>query len=286
MSCGRDRSAPGTETSPIVSGHTVYYGDQGGTLYSRNVATGHLYWAYHASGAIKGGPALVNGVLYFGDYAGRAYAVRAVNGRQVWAVSTSGAALGFGSGNFYSTPAVAYRPGLHGQHRRPGLLVRRPQRGTGLGDLDRRLRLRISGRRRSEWVGADRLRRLLRRPHVRVQRPVRRVRWSHPAGGRISGAATVVGNAVYFSDLGSKTTIGLDAVTGRRCSAFPTARSTRSSPTTTPSTSTATTRSTRCSRPGRQGPRRGASSGAQGAPEARHAKRTAHRARRNKATHS
>ena len=34
------------------------------------------------------------------------------------------------------------------------------------------------------------------------------VRWTHPAGGRISGAATVVGNVVYFSDLGSKTTHG------------------------------------------------------------------------------
>ena len=32
--------------------------------------TGHVDWTYHASGAIKGGPALVNGVLYFGDYAG------------------------------------------------------------------------------------------------------------------------------------------------------------------------------------------------------------------------
>ena len=68
---------------------------------------GHLDWAYHAAGAIKGGPALVGGVLYFGDYAGRAYAVRASNGHQVWARSTDGAHFGFGSGQFYATPAVA-----------------------------------------------------------------------------------------------------------------------------------------------------------------------------------
>jgi hypothetical protein len=35
-------------------------------------------------------------------------------------------------------------------------------------------------------------------------------------GGRISGAATVVGNVVYFSDLGSKTTTGLNAVSGHQ----------------------------------------------------------------------
>ena len=72
------------------------------------MANGHVDWTYHASGAIKGGPALVGGVLYFGDYAGRAYAVNAVNGHQIWAVGTSGAHFGFGSGQFYATPAVAF----------------------------------------------------------------------------------------------------------------------------------------------------------------------------------
>jgi hypothetical protein len=47
------------------------------------------------------------------------------------------------------------------------------------------------------------------------------VRWRHPAGGKISGAATVLGKVVYYSDLGSKTTAGLDAVTGRTVFRFP-----------------------------------------------------------------
>src|SRR5207302_7934999 len=63
---------------------------------------------YHGSAAVKGGPALSNGIIYFGDYAGRAYALNANNGHEVWAVSTSGTHFGFGSGNFYSTPAVAF----------------------------------------------------------------------------------------------------------------------------------------------------------------------------------
>ena len=58
-SSGRARSPAGSESSPIVCGRTVYFGDQGGTLYSLNAANGHRDWTYHASGAIKGGPALV-----------------------------------------------------------------------------------------------------------------------------------------------------------------------------------------------------------------------------------
>ena len=90
-------------------GNTVYFGDQGGTLYSRNVANGHLFWTYHAGGAIKGGPALVSGVLYFGDYSGRAYAINAASaGTRSGRWGTNGARFGFGSGQFYATPAVAY----------------------------------------------------------------------------------------------------------------------------------------------------------------------------------
>jgi outer membrane protein assembly factor BamB len=47
------------------------------------------------------------------------------------------------------------------------------------------------------------------------------VRWRHYAGGRISGAPTIVGNVVYYSNLGSKTTAGLDARSGRQVFSFP-----------------------------------------------------------------
>ena len=42
------------------------------------------------------------------------------------------------------------------------------------------------------------------------------IRWKHPAGGKISGSATIVGHVIYYSDLGTKTTAGLDAQTGRQ----------------------------------------------------------------------
>ena len=46
------------------------------------------------------------------------------------------------------------------------------------------------------------------------------VRWSHPAGGRIDGSATVLGNVVYYSDLGSNRSAGLDLRTGRQVFGF------------------------------------------------------------------
>ena len=47
------------------------------------------------------------------------------------------------------------------------------------------------------------------------------IRWSHAAGGKISGSATVVGDVVYFSVLGSKTSVGLGVRTGKRVFFFP-----------------------------------------------------------------
>jgi outer membrane protein assembly factor BamB len=47
------------------------------------------------------------------------------------------------------------------------------------------------------------------------------VRWRHPAGGRISGSATIVGDVLYYSDLGSKTTAGLNVRTGQQVFSFP-----------------------------------------------------------------
>jgi outer membrane protein assembly factor BamB len=47
------------------------------------------------------------------------------------------------------------------------------------------------------------------------------VRWSHSAGGRIDGSATVLGKLVYISSLGSNTTLGLDLHTGQQMFSFP-----------------------------------------------------------------
>jgi outer membrane protein assembly factor BamB len=213
--------AAGSESSPIVHGDTVYFGDQGGTLRAMRVRDGHQFWTYHASGAIKGGPALVDGVLYFGDYAGRAYALQASDGRQVWAVGTTGARFGFGSGQFYSSPAVAFGRVYLGSTdgrvysfgARNGALAWATATGAfvyaspAVSD--------VPGLGPTVYIGS------YDGNMYAFNAQSGTVRWRHPAGGKISGSATIVGNVVYYSDLGTKTSAGLNARTGQQVFSFP-----------------------------------------------------------------
>ena len=97
-----------SESSPLILEDSVIFGSEGGKLYRMRQGNGRIEWTYNAGGAIKGGAAYANGKLYVGAYGGTVHAVRASNGTPVWRSSTSGARFGFGSGNFYATPAVAY----------------------------------------------------------------------------------------------------------------------------------------------------------------------------------
>ncbi len=193
-----------------------------------NVRNGHVDWTYHASGPIKGGPALANGTLYFGDYAGRAYAMDADNGHQVWAVGTSGTRFGFGSGNFYATPAVAFGRVYMGNTdgrvysfgARTGALAWAT--GTGAYVYASASVADTPGLGPTLYVGS------YDGNFYAFNAQSGAVRWRHPSGGRISGSSTVIGNAVYYSTLGSKTTTGLNVDHGPdRCSRSPTAPSRR-----------------------------------------------------------
>jgi outer membrane protein assembly factor BamB len=211
----------GTESSPLAWGDTLYFGDQAGRLYSMRARDGHLNWTYHASGAIKGGPALAKGTLYFGDYTGRAYALNAASGHQVWAVSTNGTGFGFGSGNFYSTPAVAfgrvYMGNTDGRVYSFAAATGQLAWATGTGAYVYASAAVgvIPGIGPTVYVGSY-------DGHLYAfDARSGAIRWAHPAGGRISGSATIVGGVVYFSDLGSRTTRGLNARSGRTVFTFP-----------------------------------------------------------------
>ena len=211
----------GSESSPIVSGKTVFFGDQGGTLYSISIPHGHVNWTYHASGAIKGGPALVNGVLYFGDYAGRAYAIRASNGHEVWAVGTNGAHFGFGSGQFYATPAVAfgrvYMGNTDGRVYSFGASSGALGWATETGSYVYASAAVADPPGLGPTVYAGSYDGNLYAFNARTGA----IRWRHPAGGKISGSSTVIGNVVYYSDLATKSTAGLNVVTGHQVFSFP-----------------------------------------------------------------
>jgi outer membrane protein assembly factor BamB len=207
---------PGTESSPLAWANAVYFGDQHGIVYSLRATDGHVNWTYHASGAVKGGPALAGGRLYFGDYSGRAYALNPQTGRKIWAVNTTGADFGFGSGNFYSTPAVAFGRVYMGNTdgrvysfgARTGTLAWATATGAyvyaspAVADIPGMGPTVFEGSYDGKFYAFD----------ARSGA----IRWRHKAGGRISGSATILGNIVYLSVLGSKTTVGLDARTGKR----------------------------------------------------------------------
>jgi outer membrane protein assembly factor BamB len=211
----------GSESSPIVYGTTLYFGDQSGTVYSIRARDGHVNWTYHASAAVKGGPALSGGILYFGDYAGRAYALNAQNGHQVWAVSTNGTHFGFGSGNFYSSPAVAFGRVYMGNTdgRVYSFAARSGQlawaTGTGAYVYSSPAVQNTPGLGPTVYMGS------YDGGFYAFNAQSGAVRWSHASGGRISGSATIVDNVVYYSVLGTRTTLGLDARTGREVFRYP-----------------------------------------------------------------
>jgi outer membrane protein assembly factor BamB len=212
--------APGSESSPLVWGPTLYFGDQNGTIYSLRARDGHLNWTYSASGAIKGGPALSGGVLYFGDYAGRAYALDAATGRQIWAVSTNGTHFGFGSGNFYSTPAVAFGRVYMGNTdgRVYSFAARTGQlawaTSTGAYVYSSAAVQDTPGVGPTVYLGS------YDGNFYAFNAQSGAVRWTHSSGGKISGSPTVVNGVVYYSDLGTHTTVGLDDRTGQQVFTF------------------------------------------------------------------
>jgi outer membrane protein assembly factor BamB len=204
-----------SESSPLVVDDRVYFGSENGTVYAMGAGDGRVRWRFRAGGAVKGGLALADGKLYFGDYGGRVYAISQDSGRQVWRASTHGLSFGRG-GNFYSTPAVAYGRVYTGNtdgrvysfSAASGRLAW--SRSTGGYVYASPAVAQVPGGRPLVYIGSysGRFYALDARSGV--------VRWSRGGYGRISGAASVIGDLVFFADLGHKRTIGLGARTGRK----------------------------------------------------------------------
>ena len=204
---------PGSESSPLVHGLSVFVGDQGGTVYSFRTYDGHVNWTFSASGSVKGGVAFAHDTIYFGDYGGHVYAVNAANGREIWSAG--------GSGTIYSTPAVAFgrvyvgntsgavdafwaSSGASAWSASTGAYV---YASPAVAD--------VPGLGPTVYIGS------YDGTFYAYDANSGGVRWSHSAGGRIDGSATVLGNVVYFSSLGSNTTAGLNWRTGSKVFSFP-----------------------------------------------------------------
>jgi outer membrane protein assembly factor BamB len=203
------------ESSPIVIKGVVYFGSEDGTVYALRAKGGKRVWTYHAAGAVKAGLAYSKGRLFFGDYSGEVTALRAKNGARIWSTGTSGASFNR-SGQFYSTPAVAYgrvylgntdsftysfvassghlawRTSLSGYVYASPSVATVPKLGPTvfMGDFS------------GNFYALD--------------AKDGSVDWHRSEGGKVFGASTIVGDVVYYSNLGRKDTSGLDVRTGKR----------------------------------------------------------------------
>jgi outer membrane protein assembly factor BamB len=144
------------------------------------------------------------------------YAIRASDGSRVWRSSTSGRQFGLGSGNFYSTPAVAYGRVYIGNtdgrvysfSAGSGRLAW--SKSTGDFVYASPAVAQVPGGRPLVYAGSYNGR------FYALDARTGAVRWSRGGNGRISGGATVIGDIVYYADLGNRRTIGLGARTGRK----------------------------------------------------------------------
>jgi outer membrane protein assembly factor BamB len=202
-----------SESSPLLDSGRVYFGSEDGTVYSLRASDGAVRWRKRVAGAVKGALALSDGKLFFGDYSGRVYAIRQADGGKVWTAGT-GSALGLRSGNFYSSAAVAYgrvyigstsgavysfsaRNGdLAWRHGTGGYVYASPAVGPGPGGAP------------TVFIGSYDGR------FYALDARSGRTRWSRRLGTKISGAATLIGDLVFVSDLNARDSWALGAGTG------------------------------------------------------------------------
>lgn len=203
-----------TESSPYVRNGRVYFGSEDGTVYAIRAKNGKTIWTYGASGAVKAALAYSDGKLYFGAYGGRAYAIQASNGREVWSTSTAGLSLGR-SGNFYSTPAVAFGRVYMGNTdgRVYSFVARNGEtawtKSTGSYVYSGPAAAPVPGRGPTVFIGA------YTGVFYALDARSGAERWSFQSPGRISGAVSVIGPVVYFANLETRETQGLDVRTGK-----------------------------------------------------------------------
>jgi outer membrane protein assembly factor BamB len=203
------------ESSPLIDRGTLIFGTEDGRVYALRAKDGRIRWTYKAGGAVKGAIALDAGKLYFGDYAGKVHAIRRSNGHKVWVVKPSKRLLGIGEGNFYSSPAVSYGRVYIGSTNgdvfsfsaTDGKLAWRKRTGDyvyaspAVGRVGNGPPTVYVGSYDGHFYALD----------ARSGRP----RWVRWIGKKISGAAAIVGDLVFVSDLAKKTTWALGTSTGQ-----------------------------------------------------------------------
>jgi outer membrane protein assembly factor BamB len=209
------RRLPGrTESSPVVVKNLVIAGCECGTLYAFNKKTGKTVWRADLPGEIKAAPAVSEGVAYVGDYSGTMSAVRINDGSVKWQSGSQGGSFGR-AGDFYSTAAVAFgrvyvasKDGrVYSYEKDSGDLAWSQTAGgelyAGIVAAD------TPGTPPSIYVGSYAGERF-----YSFDARSGDVRWSVDAGGPVIGAASLIGEVVYFANLKTTHTKAVNAGNG------------------------------------------------------------------------
>ena len=210
----RDPVPSGTESSPLVWGNNVYFGDKDGTVYDLNARTGAQIWSFPTGGPEKAGPTLAHGDLYFGNYAGQLFDVNATSGKQIWEVNLGGA--------LYASPTLAYGLVYVGSNTSGVEYALSQKTGNQVWSLG-------TGDYVYSSAAADTVHKL--GPTVyfgsytgkvyAVNAGNGDVDWTENLGDSISGAASIVNNTVFFSGVYHSYTKGYDTTTGKQVFYYP-----------------------------------------------------------------
>ena len=203
----------------MIAGGKVVVGCECGSLYALAPQTGRERWSTEIGGAIKGAPALEDGILYVGAYGGTVAAVRLANGDVKWTSGSQSAGLGQ-TGNFYATPAVAFDRVYVGNtdgrmysfERDTGALAWSHSTGdyvyaaVAAADTTDTSPTVYFGSYDGTFYALD----------ARDGSE----RWSRRVGGGVSGAGSVIGHTVYVANLAKTRTLGLNVKNGKRVFTF------------------------------------------------------------------
>lgn len=84
----------GIYSTPVTDGHTLYIGDDIGTMYALDARTGKIEWTFATGMRIVGSPAVDEGVVVFGSANDTIYGLRTTDGTPLWRVPTKQAVMG------------------------------------------------------------------------------------------------------------------------------------------------------------------------------------------------
>jgi outer membrane protein assembly factor BamB len=208
------RLASASESSPLAHDGRLYVGSQDGTVYCLLAKSGRIVWRHRAGGAVKAAPAFSQDRIFVAAYGGTVTALRASNGKVIWRSGTSGRSFGR-AGNFYGTPAVAFGRVYAGNtdgrvysfaassgklawtHSTGGFVYAAP----AVAD--------VPGMKPAVFIGS------YSGHFMALDARSGGVLWNKAGYGKISGAASVIGDVVYFSSLSKRRTWALGARSGR-----------------------------------------------------------------------